>query len=186
MGVSKLTIYAWEHGRTKPRAEQLEKWLAVRGIGKGKAGGNDPSRDGFSPEAVREERERLGLPATRYAELVGVSPLTIYLWEKRKTKPRPALLQKWNDVRGISRRDALKALGIKEPRLRGFSPGAVRAERERLELSAADYAELIGVSTLTVYNWEKGRTKPGTAQLEKWKAVKGIGKKEAWRRLGYL
>ena len=186
VGVSHLTIYSWEHGRTKPRAEQLEKWLAVKGIGKGEAGVDPVADSGFSPEAVAAERERLGISAARYAQLLDVSALTIYLWEKKRTKPRAALLQKWLDVRGISKRDALKSLGIKEPSLRGFSAKAVRAERERLELSAADYAELIGVSMLTVYNWEKGRSKPQVPQLEKWKAVKGIGKREAWRRLGYL
>ena len=141
--------------------------------------------DRFSPEAVAEERERLGLSARQYGELVGVNQLTIYGWEKGKNTPRAAALQKWLDVRGIPKKDALKKLGIEDAALRGFSPEAVLAERERLELSAADYAELVGVSMLTIYNWEKGKTKPQAAQLAKWKAVKGIGKKEAWGRLGY-
>lgn len=59
-------------------------------------------------------------------------------------------------------------------------------ERGRLELSAADYGELIGVSQVTIYNWEKGKSQPQAAQLEKWLAVKGIGKREAWRRLGIV
>lgn len=66
-----------------------------------------------------------------------------------------------------------------------FSPKAVRAERDRLELSAADYGQLVGVSMLTIYNWEHGRSKPRQAQLEKWHAVKGIGKRKAWNLLGY-
>ena len=141
--------------------------------------------DKFSPEAVAGERERLGLSAKQYAELVGVNQLTIYGWEKGKNTPRAAALQKWLDVRGIAKKDALKSLGIEDAALRGFSPDAVLAERDRLELSAADYAELVGVSMLTIYNWEKGKTKPQATQLAKWKAVKGIGKREAWGRLGY-
>lgn len=66
-----------------------------------------------------------------------------------------------------------------------FSPKAVRAERDRLELSAADYAELVGVSGLTIYNWEKGKSRPRREQAERWLAVRGIGKRQAWRQLGY-
>jgi DNA-binding transcriptional regulator YiaG len=68
---------------------------------------------------------------------------------------------------------------------RKFSPQAIRTERDRLELSAADYAELVGVSTLTIYSWEHGKTSPRAAQLQKWLDVRGIGKREAWERLGY-
>ena len=64
-----------------------------------------------------------------------------------------------------------------------FSPKWLRAHRRKLELSAADYAELVGVSGLTIYNWEHGRTKPGAKQLAKWALVRGLGKREAWKRL---
>lgn len=64
-----------------------------------------------------------------------------------------------------------------------FSPRWVKAHRERLDLSAADYAELVGVSALTIYNWEKGRSKPRKQQLAAWGAVRNLGKREAWRQL---
>ena len=67
---------------------------------------------------------------------------------------------------------------------RKFSPEAVCEERDRLELSAAEYGELVGVSALTIYGWEKGRSQPRPAQLDLWVATRGIGKREAWRRLG--
>src|SRR5437016_786072 len=41
-----------------------------------------------------------------------------------------------------------------------FSARSVRAQRRRLGLSAEDYGKLIGVSGLTIYNWEHGRTRP--------------------------
>ena len=66
-----------------------------------------------------------------------------------------------------------------------WSPTAVKKERDRLELSAADYGELVGVSGLTIYNWEKGTARPRAKLMDKWVAVRGIGKREAWRRLGY-
>ena len=64
-----------------------------------------------------------------------------------------------------------------------FSPKWLRAHRERLELSAADYAALVGVSGLTIYNWEKGKTRPRQQQLEAWGTVRSLGKREAWKRL---
>lgn len=64
-----------------------------------------------------------------------------------------------------------------------FSPKWLQAHRERLELSAADYAALVGVSPQTIYNWEQGKSRPQPEQLEAWAAVRRLGKREAWRRL---
>jgi DNA-binding transcriptional regulator YiaG len=67
-----------------------------------------------------------------------------------------------------------------------FSARSVKAQRDRLGLSAADYALLVGVSPLTIYNWEKGKTRPRQEQLAALVAVRGIGKREAARRLELL
>ncbi len=64
-----------------------------------------------------------------------------------------------------------------------FSPSWVEAHRERLELSAADYGALVGVTAQTIYNWEKRTSRPGREQLAAWGAIKGLGKREAWKRL---
>lgn len=64
-----------------------------------------------------------------------------------------------------------------------FSAKSVRSQRRRLGLSAKDYAELVGVSPLTVYNWEHGRVRPQKAQLAALAALRGIGKREALARL---
>jgi len=67
-----------------------------------------------------------------------------------------------------------------------FSVRSVKAQRQRLGLSAADYARLVGVSPLTIYNWEKGKTRPRAEQLAALVAVRGIGKREAIARLELL
>ena len=67
-----------------------------------------------------------------------------------------------------------------------FSPKWVAADRKRLGFSAKDYARLVGVSPLTIYNWEKGKSKPQAKQLAAWASVRGIGKRQATRRLGLL
>ncbi len=64
-----------------------------------------------------------------------------------------------------------------------FSPGWVEAHRHRLQLSAADYGHLVGVSALTIYNWEKGKTKPRQQQLAAWAEVRTLGKRDALMRL---
>ena len=64
-----------------------------------------------------------------------------------------------------------------------FSPGWVAKDRARLELSRKDYAALVGVSPLTIFNWEKGKSRPQRAQLEKWSRVRALGKREAWNEL---
>jgi DNA-binding transcriptional regulator YiaG len=67
-----------------------------------------------------------------------------------------------------------------------FSARSVKAQRRRTGLSAADYAKLIGVSPLTVYNWEQNKTRPRQGQLAALIAVRGLGKREAKTRLAML
>ena len=67
-----------------------------------------------------------------------------------------------------------------------FSARSVAAQRKRLGLSAADYAKLVGVSPLTIYNWENGKSRPRKEQLAALVAVRGIGKREALKRLELL
>jgi DNA-binding transcriptional regulator YiaG len=67
-----------------------------------------------------------------------------------------------------------------------FSARSVKAQRSRLGLSAADYGKLVGVSGLTIYNWEHGTSHPRKAQLAALVAVRGIGKREALLKLAEL
>ncbi len=67
-----------------------------------------------------------------------------------------------------------------------FSARSVKAQRSRLGLSAKDYAMLVGVSPLTIYNWEQGKSRPQKAQLASLVGVRGIGKREALARLELL
>ena len=62
----------------------------------------------------------------------------------------------------------------------------LKAHRARLGLSAKDYGKLMGVSGLTIYHWEAGKSKPRRSQLPRIVAVRGIGKREAIQRLGMV
>jgi DNA-binding transcriptional regulator YiaG len=64
-----------------------------------------------------------------------------------------------------------------------FSARSVRAQRKRLKLSAEDYAKLAGVSTLTVYNWEHGKTRPRKSQLAALIALRRLGRRDALAKL---
>jgi DNA-binding transcriptional regulator YiaG len=66
---------------------------------------------------------------------------------------------------------------------RRFSARSVKAQRRRTGLSAADYAKLVGVSPLTIYNWENNKSHPRHEQFAALIALRGLGKREAQSRL---
>ena len=67
-----------------------------------------------------------------------------------------------------------------------FSPAALKSSRERLGLSADNYGKLIGVSGLSIYNWEQGKARPRESSIAALASMKGIGKREAAKRLEAL
>ena len=85
-----------------------------------------------------------------------------------------------------------KRLG--EPQINGekeldgvrFSARSVKAQRARLKLSAADYGKLVGVSGLTIYSWESGKSRPRPKQFAALVAVRGLGRREAVKKLEML
>ena len=72
------------------------------------------------------------------------------------------------------------------PKTVRFSPRWVKADRQRLGLSAKDYGALVGVSSLTIYSWESGKSKPSAESLTAWAEIRGVGKREALKRLELL
>ena len=68
------------------------------------------------------------------------------------------------------------------PQLR-FSAKGLAAQRKRLGLSAASVARILGVSALSVYKWESGKTRPRARQLEAIAQLRKMGKREAMAKL---
>jgi DNA-binding XRE family transcriptional regulator len=64
-----------------------------------------------------------------------------------------------------------------------FRKDGLKTHRAKLGLSAKDYGDLVGVSPLTIYHWEAGKSKPRKKQLPAIAAVRGLGKREALARL---
>lgn len=94
---------------------------------------------------------------------------TVAFLKKRETKRSPS-----------------QTLKVEEGKQVRFSPKWLRSHREKLGLSAADYALLIDVSPLSVYNWEAGKTQPRRKQVEALAAIRTLGKREALQRLELL
>lgn len=67
-----------------------------------------------------------------------------------------------------------------------FRAAGLKTHRAMLGISAENYAKLIGVSGLTIYNWESGTNRPRASQLPAIAAVRRMGKREALARLEQL
>ncbi len=67
-----------------------------------------------------------------------------------------------------------------------FSVRSLKAQRRTSGLSQEDYASLVGVSSSTMYNWESGSTKPSRKHLATLVSLRGIGMREAEKRLELL
>lgn len=67
-----------------------------------------------------------------------------------------------------------------------FTAKGLRSQRKHLDLSAAEYGQLVGVTAQTIYKWERETAYPRKEQIAILAAVRGIGKKEAQARLQQL
>lgn len=65
-----------------------------------------------------------------------------------------------------------------------FSARSVKAQRQKLGLSAKDFGKLVGVTALAIYNWEQGKSRPRDHHLAKFVSIRNIGRREAYQRLG--
>lgn len=101
----------------------------------------------------------------------------------KKTASKKAPAKRQNGAEKAA--DAKPAAGTRSARAQ-FSPDALKVHRGRLELSADNYGKLIGVSGLSIYNWEGGKAKPRESSIAALASIKGIGKREAARRLEAL
>ena len=84
------------------------------------------------------------------------------------------------------RKRAKKRVPVTTVEGKRFSRGGLKSHRKAVGFSAAEYAELVGVSAQTIYNWEQGKSKPRDEQLAALVAVIGFGKREAVKRLELL
>ena len=118
---------------------------------------------------IREARENRGLTTRALADLAGVSPQAINMWENGYYKAD------WEKLCAILPElevfaDQAKVLYAKkkEPPQKKEIPwkaSDITTERMRRNMTAGDVAAAIGVSRDTIRRWEKGRRRPNWSLL---------------------
>jgi DNA-binding transcriptional regulator YiaG len=101
---------------------------------------------------------------------------------KKRVARLEALIKRVSSSTGRSRSSAVEAEAADSPKLR-FRAGGFATLRKKLNLSAHEMAQLLGVSAQSVYHWETGKSKPQARQLAAIAAVRKLGKKEVAARL---
>ena len=98
--------------------------------------------------------------------------------------PGPAAGKKTGGKKAAAAKPAAKAAPDSGSKRARFSAKGLKTHRERLGLSADNYGKLIGVSGLSIYNWEQEKARPRENSIAALASIRGIGKREAARRLG--
>lgn len=115
--------------------------------------------------------------------------VALYRREIAALKRRLAQIEK--DVKRSGKRSAPQGMRAAAETHEGgrqlrFSATRFAAQRKKLGLSAAAFAKLLGVSSLSVYKWESGQVRPRPAQIQAIAAARNLGKREALARLEQL
>lgn len=124
---------------------------------------------------LRSDTESLKKASSRYRADIAALKRRFEALEKQISRLEKMLPKKAEPAVG----------GVSETKLR-FKPQGVRAQRTRLDLSAAEMGALVGVSAQTIYNWEAGTTRPRAEQLAAIAAVRKMGKREVKARLDQI
>jgi DNA-binding transcriptional regulator YiaG len=143
-----------------------------------------------TPAAIKSLRARLGVTQIGLAKLLGGSHSAVVKWEAGRMKPVPktvAALQAL-DARAaaVPVRPPVEAPAY--PHKRGgrrfrATPKVFKRIRDKLDITQAELAVLLGASHNAVYLWEAGRMSPRTKTVAALRELEFIGKREARRRL---
>lgn len=133
---------------------------------------------------LKEEISRVARKEVRGEILQLKKASTQYRSEIAALKRRAQALEQ--QIKRLGKTAAKKTRAAPEeesgPALR-FSAKGLAKQRQRLGLSAANTAALMGVSALSVYKWESGKTRPRASQLPAIASLRKLSKKEAAARL---
>ncbi len=105
---------------------------------------------------LKEEIRRLAKKEIKAQ--VGSTKQAVVKYRSDIAKLKRSLSQQEREIKLLKKRQPQAEEELQEA-IR-FSARSVKAQRSRLGLSAADYGKLVGVSGLTIYNWEHGSLPP--------------------------
>jgi len=136
-------------------AEQRALVLALRSDGL--AYGDGPA---YAPQwtsaAVLDLRERLGLSRQEMGERIGYSDSAIGFWERGQSKPGIEVIPLLDELERESRECSVTNADDEQP----WSRDRIRALRNDLGMTQREFAELVGLKTSALKNWEQGVSKP--------------------------
>ena len=96
-----------------------------------------------------------------------------------------SLLQR--DLKAASRPAKVRAeVGDTSSGSTRFSVKGLKSLRAKLGLSVAEFGLLVGASGQSIYKWEAGKAVPRASQQAALAAIRGIGKREAGKRLAAI
>jgi len=147
------------------------------------APGGETEKVRFSRRTLRSIRRRFDLTQQELAELLEVSPVTVTAWETGKSRPRKANLAQIVTLREMDQAQVDKALG-RESVAQVVRPDQLKKLRDRLDLTQAELAGLIGVSVASVTSWETGKTTASRRMRRKIGEVRGMAGGDVDERLG--
>ena len=104
--------------------------------------------------------------------------------QRTRGAPGPTASKKTGGKKAAAAKQAAKTAPDSGPKRARFSAKGLKTHRERLGLSADNYGKLIGASGLSIYNWEQEKARPRESSIAALMSIRGIGKREAARRLG--
>ena len=139
--------------------------------------------------ALKDEIRRVA--RKEFRAMVGTTKRAVAQYRRDIAKLKRQMREQEKEIAFLKAQER-KRLGQSQPaeatELEGvrFSPRSVKAQRERLGLSQQDYAKLVGVSPMTIYNWEAGKSRPRGEQFAALVAIRGLGKREALAKLALL
>ncbi len=130
-------------------------------------------------QSLRQEIGRLARKEAKVLNSVLHKSSAQYRRDISVLKREVAQLRK--TVKGLERQ-APKAVApvvpvAKADKLR-FRADGFKTMRAKLGIAAADLGHLLGVSGLTIYHWESGKSKPRRAHLPKIAALRAMGKRQ--------
>jgi len=137
----------------------------------------------FSRRGLKSLRKRLDLSQQQLAKLLHVAPVTVASWEAGRTRPRPDRLAQIVALRSMKPEEVDQALG-REPAPPAMSADDVKALRQKIGLTQAELAQLLGVSTAAVTSWESGRTSPARDKRRGLAEIRQLSRSEVLARLG--
>lgn len=104
--------------------------------------------------------------------------------DNAELKRRLAEVEK--QIKQLSKDVATKTVAVAADefeKLPRFSAKRLAAQRARLELSAANFGKLLGVSGASIYLWENGKTRPRASQMPGIAALRLVSKRDAAAKL---